>query len=75
MAGNITTFAIRYESKSGAHLYRPGGKVSYSRDEAAAALTVLGYSASDAYRAVRGIDCEGKTTEEILKEALRVIQR
>ena len=38
MAGNITTFAIRYESKSGAHLYRPGGKVSYSRDEAAAAL-------------------------------------
>ena len=46
-----------------------------ARDEAAAALTVLGYSASDAYRAVRGIDCEGKTTEEILKEALRVIQR
>ena len=38
MAGNVTTFAIRYESKSGAHLYRPGGKVSYSRDEAAAAL-------------------------------------
>jgi len=58
-----------------------GGKLTASpegenaRDEAAAALAALGYSPSDAYRAVRGIDCEGKTTEQILKEALKKMSR
>ena len=45
------------------------------KSEAIIALTVLGYSNSDALRAVSGIDTAGKTTEEILKEALKKIGR
>ena len=45
------------------------------KTEAVIALTVLGYSNTDAYRAVQGVDTAGKTTEEILKEALKRIGR
>ncbi|MBO7364738.1 MAG: Holliday junction branch migration protein RuvA [Lachnospiraceae bacterium] len=46
-----------------------------ARSEAVMALTVLGYSNSDALRAVRGLDTNHMTTEEILKEALRRLSR
>ena len=45
------------------------------KSEAVIALTVLGYSNTDAYRAVQSVDAAGKTTEEILKEALKRIGR
>ncbi len=56
---------------------RPVGNASDSseKSEAIIALTVLGYSNTDAFRAVSGIDTAGKTTEEILKEALKRIGR
>ena len=56
---------------------RPVGNASDSseKSEAIIALTVLGYSNTDAVRAVSGIDTAGKTTEEILKEALKRIGR
>ena len=44
-----------------------------ARAEAAAALTALGYSGSEAYRAVNAFDTAGMDTEEILKEALKHI--
>ena len=40
-------------------------------NEAIQALVSLGYGQSESYRAVKGIELENKTTEEILKEALR----
>ena len=46
-----------------------------AKSEAIVALTVLGYSNSDALRAVNGIDLRNKTTEEILKEALKKLGR
>lgn len=52
--------------KSGASL----GDTS-AKNEAITALTALGYSGSEALKAVNGIDTEGKTTEDILKEALK----
>ena len=39
--------------------------------EAIQALVSLGYGQSESYKAVKGIDLENRTTEEILKEALR----
>ncbi|MBR3036550.1 MAG: Holliday junction branch migration protein RuvA [Lachnospiraceae bacterium] len=56
---------------------RPVGNASDSseKSEAIIALTVLGYSNTDAFRAVSGIDTAEKTTEEILKEALKRIGR
>ncbi len=45
------------------------------RNEAIMALTVLGYSNSDAMRAVAAVDTEGKSTEEILHEALKQMGR
>ena len=43
------------------------------KGEAVSALTVLGYTRSEAVKAVSGIDAQGKTTEDILKEALKII--
>jgi len=39
------------------------------------ALTALGYSPTDAYKALQNIDQEGKDTEALLKEALKIIGR
>ncbi len=44
-----------------------------AKNEAVVALTVLGYSNSEALKAVQGIDVTGLTTEDILKEALKKI--
>ncbi len=51
-----------------------GGSVSVSSDakyEAIEALAALGYSRSEALRAVNAVDAAGLTTEEILKGALK----
>ncbi len=45
----------------------PGNKVS----EATAALVVLGYSSAEITNALRGIDAENLTVEEIIKEVLK----
>ena len=45
------------------------------RNDAIMALTVLGYSNMDAMRVVSGIDTEGKSTEDILHEALKKLGR
>ena len=45
------------------------------RNDAIMALTVLGYSNMDAMRVVTGIDTEGKSTEDILHEALKKLGR
>ncbi len=45
------------------------------RDEAVEALVALGYSASDALRAVRAVETDGKDTEAILREALKKVGR
>lgn len=42
-----------------------------AKNEAVVALTVLGYSNSEALKAVQGIDVTGMTTEDILKAALK----
>ena len=45
-----------------------------AKKEAIEALTALGYSATDALKAVNQITCtEDTTVEEILKQALKVI--
>jgi Holliday junction DNA helicase RuvA len=44
-----------------------------ARDEAAQALVALGYSRTDAYRAVRGVGTETDDVETVLKQALAVI--
>ena len=49
--------------------------VTSERNDAIMALTVLGYSNMDAMRVVTGIDTEGKSTEEILHEALKKLGR
>ncbi len=46
-----------------------------ARDEAAQALVALGYSRSDAYRAVRSVDNETDDVEDILKRALMTISQ
>lgn len=48
---------------------------STERSDAVAALTVLGYSGADALRAVSSVNTEGKSTEEILREALKKLGR
>ena len=48
---------------------------STERSDAVAALTVLGYSGTDALRAVSSVNTEGKSTEEILREALKKLGR
>ena len=52
-----------------------GSKVPSERNDAIMALTVLGYSNTDAMRAVTSIDTEGKSTEDILHEALKKLGR
>ena len=39
--------------------------------EAAAALAVLGYSATEVAQALKGIDMEGLKLEDIIKQALK----
>lgn len=43
--------------------------------EAVMALTVLGYSNADALKAVKRSDPDGKSVEEILKDALKILGR
>ncbi len=51
-----------------------GTPLDDAKSEAVQALTALGYSGSDALRAVRGVETtEDMDTEAILKQALRVI--
>ena len=52
-----------------------GTSVSSERNDAIMALTVLGYSNMDAMRVVTSIDTEGKSTEDILHEALKKLGR
>ncbi|MBR2716982.1 MAG: Holliday junction branch migration protein RuvA [Oscillospiraceae bacterium] len=49
----------------------PAAGLSDKYAEATAALVVLGYSTAEATAALRGIDIEDKTIEQIIKEALR----
>ena len=46
-----------------------------ARSEAAAALTVLGYSSSEALQALNGVETEGRSVEDILKDALKKLGR
>lgn len=47
---------------------------SPAKKEAIEALTALGYSATDAVKAVNSVDCTAETTtEEVLKQALKII--
>ena len=46
-----------------------------ARSEAVMALTVLGYSNSDALKALKQVEIEGRAVEEILKDALKVLGR
>ena len=56
----------------GANISQAGGAIS----EAIDALTVLGYTRIEAGRAVRSLEIsEGDSTEDILKKALKVINR
>lgn len=49
-----------------------GGTLIQARNEAAEALTALGYSASEALKAVKQVEMtEGMDSEEILKQALK----
>ncbi len=46
------------------------------RDDAVTALEALGYRPVDAQRMLRGIECEGRTSEEIIRRALQAaVQR
>lgn len=63
------------ESFTSSHKTKEDSMEASAKAEAITALTVLGYSNSDALRAVNGIDPTGKTTEDILKEALKHIGR
>lgn len=47
------------------------GGISQARTEAVEALTALGYSASDALRAVKAVEQEDMDVETLLKEALK----
>lgn len=50
------------------------GAVAVIRNEAVEALTALGYSASDALKAVKQIEItEATNTEEVLKQALKIM--
>lgn len=54
----------------------PGRQAASSeRNDAVMALTVLGYSNSDALKAVSRVQTEGKSTEEILHDALKLLGR
>ena len=47
------------------------GSLSRARQEAVEALTALGYSASEALRAVKAVEREDMDVEELLKAALK----
>jgi Holliday junction DNA helicase RuvA len=47
------------------------GTVSSAKTEAVSALVVLGYSQSEAYKAVNNLPAEYDTVEEIIKQALK----
>ncbi len=60
--------------KETAALPGSGGEIGAEKNEAIEALTALGYSASDALRAVKQVDLSaGMTVEEILKKALKFL--
>ena len=46
-----------------------------AKNDAVVALTELGFSASDALRAVSKVDIQGKSVNQILKEALKGLGR
>lgn len=48
----------------------PGNAIGESMDEAASALAALGYTRSEIYSALNGIDPAGLTAEKIVKKAL-----
>lgn len=50
---------------------QPAGSMSRARTEAVEALTALGYSSSDALRAVKAVEQEDMDVEALLKAALR----
>lgn len=50
---------------------QPSGGMSQARAEAVEALTALGYSASDALRAVKAVEQEDMDVEALLKAALK----
>ncbi|MBQ2697899.1 MAG: Holliday junction branch migration protein RuvA, partial [Clostridia bacterium] len=50
-------------------------KAGDNADEAISALVVLGYTQSEALKAVRSIDPEGKTVEQLVKAALKSLMR
>ena len=49
----------------------PAGSAASKSNDAAAALTVLGYSASEIAAAMRTLDIEGMTVEEIIRSVLK----
>lgn len=51
-----------------------GAAASSPLDDALSALLALGYKLADAQRMTRGIDCEGRSTEQIIRAALQGTQ-
>ena len=70
---------IELKDKMDIHDIQPAGESTLSpvegegenHNEAILALVSLGYGQSESLRAIKGIDITNKSTEEILKEALR----
>jgi len=67
MGGDLGGFVME-SGKSG---FVPGGSTNVS--DVVAALAVLGYSRGEISAAMRGIDTEGHTVEEIVRMALKVM--
>ena len=49
----------------------PGSAAHSPLDDALSALMALGYKLADAQRMTKGVDCEGLSTEEIIRAALQ----
>lgn len=59
------------EAPSG--MNRNGGEMQEIQSEAVQALVALGYGSTESLKAVKQVDCDGKSVEEVLKEALKKI--
>ena len=60
---------------SGSGIEHAASRHGDNADEAVSALTVLGYSQTEALRAVRSFSTEGLSSEEIIKAALKLLMR
>ena len=60
---------------SGGRIEHAAPRSGDNADEAVSALAVLGYSQTEALRAVRSFNTEGLSSEEIIKAALKLLMR